>query len=107
LPDGSYLSWINPDHKSKKKGATRIQVRVIEYLILEKGEEVVYRLITDLMDYEMFPSLLLAEQYHWRWEIETKKPKLVVQEIYGWLLAPGGSISLQITLIAHDTVTHK
>ena len=105
LPDGSYLSWINPDHKSKKKGATRIQVRVIEYLILEKGEEVVYRLITDLMDYEMFPSLLLAEQYHWRWEIEntlaefktylnarktpirSKKPKLVVQEIYGWLLA--------------------
>ncbi|VEP16548.1 Sulfate and thiosulfate binding protein CysP [Hyella patelloides LEGE 07179] len=105
LADGSYLSWINPDHKSKKKGATRIQVRVIEYLILEKGEEVVYRLITDLMDYEMFPSLVLADEYHWRWEIEntlsefkthlnarktpirSKKPKLVVQEIYGWLLA--------------------
>ena len=71
----------------------------------EKGEEVVYRLITDLMDYEMFPSLLLANEYHWRWEIEntlsefkthsnsrkipicSKKSKLVVQEIYGWLLA--------------------
>ena len=39
LPDGSYLSWINPDRKSKKKGVSRIQVRVIEYLILEKGEE--------------------------------------------------------------------
>ena len=26
LPDGSYLSWINPDRKSKKKGATRIPV---------------------------------------------------------------------------------
>lgn len=43
LPDGSYLSWINPDRKSKKKGATRIQVRVIEYMILEQGEEVIYR----------------------------------------------------------------
>lgn len=105
LPDGSYLSWINPDLKSKKKGANRIQVRVIEYLILEKGQEVVYRLITDLIDYEMFPSLLLANEYHWRWEVEntlsefkthlngrktpirSKKPRLVVQEIYGWLLA--------------------
>ena len=105
LPDGSYLSWINPDRKSKKKGASRIQVRVIEYLILEQGEEVVYRLITDLIDYELFPSLLLANEYHWRWEVEntlsefkthlnarktpirSKKPRLVVQEIYGWLLA--------------------
>ena len=43
LPDGSYLSWINPDRKSKKKGASRIRVRVIEYLIVEQGEEVIYR----------------------------------------------------------------
>ena len=28
LADGSYLSWIAPDRKSKKKGATRIPVRV-------------------------------------------------------------------------------
>jgi hypothetical protein len=105
LPDGSYLSWVNPDRKSKKKGATPIQVRVIEYVILEKGTEIVYRLITDLMNYELFPSELLASEYHWRWEVEntlaefkthlnarktpirSKKPKLVVQEIYGWLLA--------------------
>ena len=60
LPDGSYFSWINPDRRSKKKGGTRIQVRVIEYVILEKNEEVVYRLITDLIDYEMFPSLMLC-----------------------------------------------
>jgi hypothetical protein len=26
LEDGSYLSWISPDGKSKKKGATRIMV---------------------------------------------------------------------------------
>ena len=74
-------------------------------MILEQGEEVVYRLITDLIDYELFPSLLLANEYHWRWEVEntlsefkthlnarktpirSKKPRLVVQEIYGWLLA--------------------
>jgi hypothetical protein len=27
------LSWINPDGKSRKKGATKIMVRVIEYTI--------------------------------------------------------------------------
>jgi hypothetical protein len=34
LDDGSYLSWIAPDRKSKKKGATTIKIRVIEYIIL-------------------------------------------------------------------------
>ena len=29
LEDGSYLSWIAPDGKFKKKGANRIMVRVI------------------------------------------------------------------------------
>ena len=32
--DGSYLSWIAPDRKSKKKGATRIQVRIVEYKLM-------------------------------------------------------------------------
>ena len=104
LEDGSYLSWINPDRKSKKKGAIPIQVRVIEYTIETDGEVKTYRLITSLMDLALFPALLLAQQYHQRWEIENTidelkthllgrktpirslKPREVVQEIYGWLL---------------------
>jgi len=104
LDDGSYLSWINPDRKSKKKGATKIQVRVIEYSIETDGELKTYRLITSLMDLALFPALLLAQQYHQRWEIENTidelkthllgrktpirslKPREVIQEIYGWLL---------------------
>jgi Transposase DDE domain len=104
LDDGSYLSWIAPDGKSKKKGATRIQVRVIEYVIEQDGTTKVYRLITDLMDITTFPALLLAQEYHQRWEIEntldelkvhlngrktpirSKNPREVIQEIYGWLL---------------------
>ena len=39
LDDGSYLSWIYPDGKSKKKGATKIQVRVIEYTIYSDGQQ--------------------------------------------------------------------
>jgi hypothetical protein len=105
LVDGSYLSWIAPDGKSKKKGGQRIQVRVIEYTIEGDDQQQVYRLITDLLDIAMFPALLLAQEYHRRWEVEntldelkthlngrktpirSKHPRSVVQEIYGWLLA--------------------
>ena len=104
LDDGSYLSWINPDRKSKKKGKIKILVRVIEYSIETDGELKNYRLVTSLMDLALFPALLLAQQYHQRWEIENTidelkthllgrktpirslKPREVVQEIYGWLL---------------------
>lgn len=102
--DGSFLSWIAPDRKSRQKGAERLPVRVIEYTMTEQGVEQTYRLITDLMDITAFPALLLAQEYHQRWEVEStldefkthlngrktpirsKHPRGVVQEIYGWLL---------------------
>lgn len=104
LADGSYLSWINPDGKSRKKGSTKICVRVIEYKIDTDSGQQTYRLVTSLMDIALFPALLLATEYHQRWEIENTidelkthllgrktpirslKPREVVQEIYGWLL---------------------
>ncbi|NEO17816.1 MULTISPECIES: IS4 family transposase [unclassified Moorena] len=104
LADGSYLSWITPDRKSKKKGGTKILVRVIEYTIDTDGEPEIYRLITSLTDMALFPALLLAIEYHQRWEVENTidelkvhlngrktpirslNPREVVQEIYGWLL---------------------
>jgi hypothetical protein len=104
LDDGSYLSWIAPDGKSKKKGCTQMQVRVIEYTIDTDAGEHTYRLITSLIDITLFPALLLAAEYHQRWEIENTidelkthlngrktpirslKPREVIQEIYGWLL---------------------
>jgi hypothetical protein len=58
--------WIAPDGKSKKKGGTRILVRVIEYTIAEDDQQQVYRLITDLLDIALFPALLLAKEYHQR-----------------------------------------
>lgn len=117
LDDGSYLSWIYPDRKSKKKGATRIQVRVIEYTIETTGSSeppLSYRLITSLLDPQAFPAPLLAEQYHQRWEVETTidevkthllgrkvpirslKPREVVQEIYGLLLGHWAVRSLMV-----------
>ena len=66
LDDGSYLSWINPDGKSKKKGGTKIQVRVIEYVIDTDEGQKTYRLITSLLNIALFPALLLATEYHQR-----------------------------------------
>jgi Insertion element 4 transposase N-terminal/Transposase DDE domain len=66
LEDGSYLSWIAPDGKSTKKGASKIMVRVIEYTIENDGEPVIYRLITSLLDAVAFPALVLAMEYHKR-----------------------------------------
>ncbi len=104
LDDGSYLSWIYPDGKSKKKGGTKIQVRVIEYTMGTGEQQQTYRLISSLMNIAVFPALLLATEYHQRWEIENTidefkthlngrktplrslKPREVGQEIYGWLL---------------------
>lgn len=104
LDDGSYLSLIYPDSKSKKKGGKELYVRVIEYTIDTDSEQQTYRLITSLFDLALFPALLLAKEYHQRWEVENTidelkthlngrktpirslKPRLVVQEIYGWLL---------------------
>ncbi len=77
---------------------------MIEYTVNADGEQQTYRLITSLLDIALFPALLLATEYHQRWEIENTidelkshlngrktpirslKPRLVVQEIYGWLL---------------------
>jgi hypothetical protein len=80
-------------------------VRVIEYTIENDGEPVIYRLITSLIDSVAFPALLLAMEYHKRWEVENTIDELkvhllgrktlirslnpreeVVQEVYGWLL---------------------
>lgn len=107
LEDGSYLSWLNPLGKLRKKGCQPIMVRVIEYTIehpQNPTEQLTYRLITSLLDINKFPAELLAKEYHQRWEVEniidelkihllgrkthvrSQKPREVVQEIYGWLL---------------------
>jgi len=107
LEDGSYLSFINPPGKFRKKGFKRIQLRVIEYTIENLNDpkaEIRYRLITSLLEPQKFRAKLLAAEYHQRWEVEntidefkvhllerkthirSQRPREVVQEIYGLLL---------------------
>lgn len=119
LEDGSYLSWVAPDRKSRIRGVARIQVRVIEYSIENASGTTTYRLITDLLDLATFPALLLAEQYHQRWEVENTidelkthllgrktpirslRPREVVQEIYGWLI---GHYAIRALMLQAATV---
>jgi len=63
------LSWINR-RQVQEKGGTKIQVRVIEYTIDTGEGQQTYRLITSLLNIALFPALLLATEYHQRWEIE-------------------------------------
>lgn len=107
LEDGSYLSWINPSGRLRKKGCQPNTVRVMEYTIEHPEnptEKLTYRLITSLLDIDKFPAELLAKEYHQRWEVEntfdelkihllgrkthvrSQKPREVVQEVYGLLL---------------------
>lgn len=123
LEHGSYLSWIAPDRKSKNKGGAQIQVRVIEYTIDSDDGQQTYRLITSLMDIAVFPALLLANEYHQRWEIENTidelkthlngrktpirslKPREVVQEIYGWLLGHYAVRTLMFQAATHAGIS--
>ena len=112
LPDGSYLSAIYPDIKSRRKRNSEIVVRVIEYCLPGLTDEAAtadqtqrYRLLTTLLDPDQAPALELAALYHERWEVEavfdelkthlvqrrrtlrSKTPDGVRQEFYGWVLA--------------------
>jgi hypothetical protein len=106
LADGSYLSVIYPDAKSRATRSGEIALRVIEYTLGgAQGAPERYRLLTSLLDPEQAPALQLAALYHERWEVEgvfdelkvhlvqrrrtlrSKTPEGVRQEFYGWLLA--------------------
>lgn len=105
LPDGSYLSTVfDSEDKRRTRGQT---VRVIEYTLKDSATstEGCYRLVTNILDATQAPALELAALYHERWEIEgvfdefkthlranstvlrSKTPDLVLQELWGLLLA--------------------
>jgi hypothetical protein len=105
LPDGSYLSTVFDS--ADKRDASGQVVRVIEYMLLDTATppEDSYRLVTNILDPAEAPALELAALYHERWEIEgvfdefkthlranstvlrSKTPELVLQELWGLLLA--------------------
>jgi hypothetical protein len=104
--DGSYLSKVYPSGKDRRRDRNGIMVRVIEYTLEGVPEaEPLYRVITTILTPKRAPAHELAALYHERWEIETaldelkthlrgarivlrsKRPDLVEQEFYGFMLA--------------------
>lgn len=105
LPDGSYLSTVfDSADRHRSAGQT---VRVVEYALQDSATPTQdsYRLVTNILDPADGPALELAALYHERWEIEgvfdefkthlranstvlrSKTPELVLQELWGLLLA--------------------
>ena len=108
LPDGSYRAYIYPSEYQRKQHGEHLLVRVIAYTVDDPqrpGHGERQRLITSLLDPDLYPALTLAREYHQRWEIEitidelnthqrlpqlplrSQKPVGVIQEAYGLLLA--------------------
>ncbi len=106
LDDGSYLSAIYPDTKSRRSRTGEMALRVVEYSLPDAdGQMARYRLVTTLLDPKKAPALELARLYHERWEVEgvfdelkthlthsrrvlrSKTPDGVRQEFHGWVLA--------------------
>jgi hypothetical protein len=105
LPDGSYLSTVfDSEDRHRRAGQT---VRVVDYALQNSATPTQdsYRLVTNILDPDSAPALELAALYHERWEIEgvfdefkthlranstvlrSKTPDLVLQELWGLLLA--------------------
>jgi Transposase DDE domain len=106
-----------PKQGRREGAAGALVVRVIEYALpaglsqddrgIDSGSEGEprYRLLTTLLDPRTAPAMELAALYHERWQVEavfdelkthmlntrrvlrSKKPELVRQEFYGWVLA--------------------
>lgn len=57
-------------------------VRVIEYTIDTDKEQQIYRLITSLTDTALFPAVLLATEYHQRWQVENTIDELKVHSLW-------------------------
>lgn len=108
LADGSYLAYLQPSDYQRRKAGEKLLVRVIEYTLTEPnlpGYGETHRLVTTLLDPELYPIIDLICTYHQRWEIEitideidthqrllpgplrSLKPVGVIQELYGLLIA--------------------
>jgi hypothetical protein len=108
LADGSYLAYLRPSDYQRRKNGEQLLVRVIEYTLTDPnlpGYGQTHRLVTTLLDPELYPILDLICAYHERWEVEivideidthqrllpgplrSLKPVGVIQELYGLLIA--------------------
>ena len=71
LPDGSYLTYIYEDQDHHR--GERMLVRVISYTFTDErvpSAGQTHRLMTTLLDPELYPAQELAVLFHERWHVE-------------------------------------
>jgi hypothetical protein len=107
-PDGSYLAYLRPAARPRRRRGERLLVRVVDYRLTDPalpGHDQAHRLVSTLLDPARYPALDLVETYHARWEFEVtldeiethqrltdrtlrgRSPRRVLQELYGLVLA--------------------
>jgi len=105
LPDGSWLAYSYPHAYQRRKHGEHLLVRIIEYQIddpARPGHAQHHRLLTTLLDPDLYPALDLVCLYHERWEVEIAIDEIdthqrllprplrslhPVGELYAWLIA--------------------
>ena len=73
LGDGSYLAHMYPRSHDRQRERHGVIVRVIRYTLDDPqrvGHGEVHRLVTNLLDAELYPAAELIPLYHQRWEQE-------------------------------------
>lgn len=107
LPDGSFLANLYPSPTSRRKDQHGILVRIIDYTLNDParpGHRQRHRLMTTLLNPQLYPAKELICLYHERWEIEigldeikvhqndnrlvvrSRTPQGVIQEVFGIML---------------------
>jgi hypothetical protein len=108
LSDGTYIAHLKSWRNKGTNDDAPILLRVITYTINDpqrNPQKLTFRLITTLLDPDLYPAETLILLYHQRWDIEiaideidthqrltwtpfrSQKPLGVIQEFYGLLLA--------------------
>jgi hypothetical protein len=108
LPDGTHLVYLRPTAYLRRKAGEKQLVRMITCRLTDptrSGAGKLWRLVTTLLDPQVYPALDLVEVYQRRWEFEVTldevethqrlsesvlrglTPPRVLQELYGLVLA--------------------
>jgi hypothetical protein len=111
LKDGSYIAHLYRTAKDPKQEANPIVVRVIKYTLKDDGrghggEQ--RRLLTTLLDADLYPALELVELYHQRWEEELVVDEIKTHQMERSVLrsqTPGGVVQeIESLLLGHYVI---
>ena len=94
LPDNSYLAYIYPDDRKRRRHGEHLLVRIIEYTLIDPnrpGYGQVHRLMTSLVDASRYPARTASRSL---WSQGRPTTRFAMRGCGACLLASGRSMSL-------------